>query len=138
MVVVETEDTKAVVITSVNTAVVTDQLLDTVVVTGGVGPPGLTPKYTTGSAVLNFGAFPGSNESSVVVTGQTSIVSTSVVHLYIGSSSSTTNHTADDHKYFAVFSGLSVSPPTPGSGFTIYARSIEKLSGQWLVNWAWI
>lgn len=138
MVVVETQDDKSVVITSVNTAVVTDHSPDIVVVTGSEGPIGRTPQYVTGTAVLDFGSFPGSNEASVTVTAQSAIALTTTVSIYVNGSNTTATHTADDHKYFAAFCGLSTSTPTPGSGFTIYARSIEKLSGQWLINWSWI
>lgn len=138
MVIVETEDTKSVVITSVNTAVVTEGTLGTVVISGDTGPQAATPQHKVGTAILNFGGFPGSNEASVTVTAQTAISSTSVVQVYVVGSNTTSDHTAADHRYFAVFTGLSTSIPTPGSGFTIYARSIEKLSGQWLVNWAWL
>jgi hypothetical protein len=48
-----------------------------------------------------------------------------------------TNHTANDHKYFPLFSALTCGTPTAGTGFTIYARNAQKLQGQFTVRWVW-
>lgn len=91
----------------------------------------------TGGLSIDFGAAPGSNEASAVVTGQTAISSTSKVSAYVMAGDTSTDHTADDHKYFTVFTGLSCGTPTTGVGFTIYARSTQKLTGQWAVRFVW-
>lgn len=90
-----------------------------------------------GTATIDFGAHPGSNEASVAVTGQTSIGSGSKVEAYVMADDTTSNHTAQDHRYFAALAGLTCGTPTASTGFTIYARSPEKLSGQFQVRWVW-
>lgn len=90
-----------------------------------------------GTATLNFGADPGSNEAFVVVTGQTAILSTSNVEAWVMADDTTATHTASDHKYFPVFAAITCGTPTAATGFTIYARSIEKLTNQFAVRWVW-
>ena len=92
----------------------------------------------TGSAEIDFGAHPGANEASVTVSSQTDILATSKVESYVMADDTTTDHTASDHRYFAVFAGLSCGTPVEGDGFTIYARSTEKLTGKFAVRWVWV
>ena len=92
----------------------------------------------TGTATLNFGAHPGSNEASVAVTGQTSILSTSKADAFVMADDTSSDHTASDHRYLEVFATLTCGTPTASTGFTIYARSAEKLTGQWTVRWVWV
>ena len=92
----------------------------------------------TGTATIDFGAFPGSNEASVAVTGQSGILVTSKADAFVMADDTSTDHTAADHRYFEVFANLSCGTPSAGTGFTIYARSAEKLSGQWTVRWVWV
>ena len=83
---------------------------------------------SSGQSEIDFGAFPGSNEASVTVTGQTGILNTqSSVEAFVMADDTTTDHTASDHKYLSVFIGLTCSTPVAATGFTIYARSLEKL-----------
>lgn len=90
-----------------------------------------------GTATLNFGAFPGSNEASVAVAGQASILATSKAEAYVMGDDTATGHTASDHRYFAALVGLTCGTPTAATGFTIHARSTEKLQGQFAVRWVW-
>lgn len=90
-----------------------------------------------GTATIDFGAFPGSNEASIAVTGQTTIAATSKVEAFVMADDTTTDHTASDHRYFAALAGLSCGTPTAGTGFTIYARSAEKLQGTFALRWVW-
>lgn len=71
----------------------------------------------TGTAILDFGAFPGGNDTSVAVTGQTGIVAGSLVEAWIRPVD-TADHTADEH----MVEGLRVFAATivAGTGFTIY------------------
>ena len=108
-----------------------DASIQTTAYTGG----GST--VVTGNSTLDFGAYPGSNEASIAVTGQTSILSTSRVSLYILADDTTSDHSANDHKYLQLFCVLSAGTPTTATGFTIYARSLEKLQGTWKVRWMW-
>jgi hypothetical protein len=103
---------------------------------GSGGGGGLTP--TIGTAIIDFGTDPGSNEASVVVTGQTAITATSVVTLNVRSDATSLDHTANDHVYFTTFAALTGNTPTVGTGFTITARSHQKLTGKWTINWSWI
>lgn len=96
------------------------------------------PAATNGTAIIDFGAHPGSNEALIAVTGQTAILTTSIANAYVLATATSSNHTADDHKYFSAFAGLSTSAPSAGTGFTIYARSTQKLTGTWTINWSWI
>lgn len=90
-----------------------------------------------GTATIDFGAFPGANEASVTVTGQTSISATSKVEAYIMADDTTSNHTASDHRYVGLWLAFTCGTPTAGTGFTIYGRSTEKLQGQFAVRWVW-
>ena len=79
---------------------------------------------TIGSATLNFGAFPGSNEASVSFA-DTSVLAGSNIQAWFAADSSTADHTADDHRYAPIFIHLTALP-TAGVGGTIYARSQER------------
>jgi hypothetical protein len=92
----------------------------------------------TGTATLDFGAWPGSNEASVAVTGQASILSTSKADAYVMADDTSSDHTASDHRYFETFASLSCGTPTAATGFTIHARSHHKLTGTWAVRWVWV
>jgi hypothetical protein len=91
----------------------------------------------TGTATINFGAHPGSNEASVAVTGLTGISATSKADAFVMADDTSASHTASDHRYFESFASLSCGTPTAGTGFTIYARSIEKLTGTWTLRYVW-
>ena len=88
-----------------------------------------------GTAIIDFGT--GANETSVAVTGQTLISATSKAEAYIMGDDTTADHTANDHRYLATFAGLTCGTPTAGTGFTIYARSTQKLSKTFEVRWVW-
>lgn len=90
-----------------------------------------------GTATINFGAAPGSNEASVAVTGQTAILATSKVEAFVMADDTSTDHTEADHRYFPQLASLACGTPTASTGFTIYARSIHKLTGQWSVRYVW-
>lgn len=83
----------------------------------------------TGTATLNFGAFPGASDTSVAVTGQTGIVAGSLVEAWIRPVDNV-DHSADEHmvETLKVFAASIVA----GTGFTIYgfntSQSNEPLS----------
>jgi hypothetical protein len=91
----------------------------------------------TGSAIIDFGAFPGANEAGIAVTGQASIGATSKAEAFIMGDDTTTDHTAADHKYIGLWLNLTCGTPTAATGFTIYGRSTEKLQGTFNVRWVW-
>ena len=90
-----------------------------------------------GTAELDFGAFPGSNEASVAVTGQTEITALSSAEAWIMADDTTTEHTASDHKYAPEFFSVTCGTATPSTGFTIYGRSIHKMQGKFAIRWVW-
>ncbi len=98
-----------------------------------------------GTAVINFGSFPGKSETSVAVTGQTGIVSGSLVEAWIRPVDSV-DHSADEHRAetLKVLAGDIVA----GTGFTIFGMNSGQVSqpngqgtrlyGQFNVSWVWI
>ena len=91
----------------------------------------------TGTATIDFGAAPGSNEASVAVTGQTAIGATSKAEAFVMADDTSASHTANDHRYLGQFATLTCGTPSAGTGFTIYARSTQKLTGTWTLRWVW-
>lgn len=90
-----------------------------------------------GTATLDFGAFPGTTDTSVTVTGQTGILSTSPVEAWI-LPAATVEHTADEHwvEALKVVAGNVVA----GTGFTVYGRTEDntRLYGRFNVGWVWV
>ena len=91
----------------------------------------------TGTAVIDFGSFPGTSEASVAVTGQTDILATSKAEAYIMADDSTADKTASDHRYAPCLIGLTCGTPVVGDGFTIYGRCLDKLQGTFALRWVW-
>ena len=88
----------------------------------------------TGSATIDFGA--GSNEAQVTVAVP-EILATSKAESWVMGDDTSTDHTASDHRYFPVLASLTCGTPEEGVGFTVYARSIHKLTGAWTVRFVW-
>jgi hypothetical protein len=96
-----------------------------------------------GTALVDFGAFPGTSDASVVVTGQAGIQAASVVKAWI-LPAATSDHSADEHllETLEVFAGNIVA----GTGFTIYGVNFNPPSqidnpfiyGKWNVGWEWV
>jgi hypothetical protein len=96
----------------------------------------------TGTATLDFGAFPGASDASVAVTGQGAIVAGSLVEAWVRPVD-TADHTADEHR----IESLKVIADTivAGTGFTIYGyydgpivgKDKCWLYGAWSIAWAW-
>ena len=91
----------------------------------------------TGTATIDFGSGLGTQEASVTVTGQTSISATSKCEAWIMGDDTSANHTANDHKYAPLFMAFTCSTPTAGTGFTIYGRSRDQMTGQFTLRWVW-
>lgn len=89
-----------------------------------------------GTAVIDFGGFPGSNETFTNVTGLTTISATSKVEAYF-MADTTSDHTQGDHMYAPLFISLTCGPPGAGIGFAIYARSTQKMQGTFQVRFVW-
>jgi hypothetical protein len=91
-----------------------------------------------GSAVIDFGSSPGKNSTTVVVTGQTYILSTSVINVFVMGDDTSTEHTSNDHKYLQLFATFTAGTIVPGTGFTIYGTAREKLQGKFTVRFTWL
>lgn len=88
-----------------------------------------------GTAEIDFGAWPGSNEASVTITGQTGISASTGVEAWL-MAEATTDHTLQDATYAARFISLTCAAPS-GTSFTIYARSEHKMQGKFAVRFVW-
>ena len=91
----------------------------------------------TGSATVDFGAFPGANEASVAVTGEAGILAGSHVEAFMMAEASS-SYTAGDHTFAPIFIKLTCGNILPGTGFTIYATSQEQMEGTFSVRWVWV
>lgn len=80
---------------------------------------------STGTALLDFGPFPGSSDASVTVTGQTLIATNSIVQAWIRPDT-TDDHSPDEHwlETLKVTAGNIVA----GTGFTIYGMNTSQLN----------
>lgn len=78
-----------------------------------------------GSTTIDFGAFPGKSDASVVITGQAGILSGSLVEAWLRPVD-TADHLADEHmvETMNIFAGSIVA----GTGFTIYAFNNSQLN----------
>jgi hypothetical protein len=78
----------------------------------------------TGTATLDFGAFPGASHATVAVTGQGSIVAGSLVEAWIRPAA-TADHSSDEHMLepLKVFAADIVA----GVGFTIHGFNVNEL-----------
>lgn len=88
-----------------------------------------------GSAVVNFGAFPGSPDAQVAIIGQTGITAGSIVQAFI-MPVTTVDHSIEEQMLepLKVYAANIV----PGTGFTIYAfADRDRLYGRFNVGWRW-
>lgn len=90
----------------------------------------------SGTATLNFGAWPGTGEAATAVTGQAAISATSAAEAFLMAEASGV-HTAADVAYAALFIALTCTVPVAATGFTITARTAYALTGTFLVRWVW-
>ena len=88
-----------------------------------------------GSSLLDFGPFPGSYSASIFI--MTSAITANSFPEVNWVYSAQGNYSADEIALIASLTTLIVSDVTPGSGFTIYARSNELIQGEIPVRWQW-
>lgn len=123
-------------------------------------PPATAAAGTTvvGTTTIDFGAFPGKSDTSIDVTGQTNILSNSVISAWIYPSTATADHSADEHMLETI--KIYVGNIVVGTGFTIYGFNSSEINenfygilnnsqtignigqgtriyGQWTVAWSW-
>jgi hypothetical protein len=84
-----------------------------------------------GTTTVDFGAYPGTTDVAVTVTGQTGILSGSLVEAWILPAATSTGggtHSADEHWLDPpdVVAGNIVA----GTGFTVYAKTRDQRSSQ--------
>jgi isochorismate hydrolase len=93
-----------------------------------------------GTAVVDFGAFPGTDVATVAVTGQASILAGSRVDAWLVGDA-TTDHSEDEHLMLKQEIDVVVarSSIVAGTGFTITAVCNDKsrMWGKFNVDWAW-
>lgn len=79
----------------------------------------------TGTATLDFGAFPGASDASLVITGQVGILAGSLIEAWLRPAA-TADHTADEHvvETLQVMAGNIVA----GTGFTIYGVNTSQIN----------
>lgn len=119
------------------------------------------------TAVVDFGAFPGSCDASVPVTGQATLLATSLIEAWIYppgnaattplnaiSGDGTADHMGEEHRVEKI--KISIGAVIAGTGFTIYATAEDnpgtgikdestgvvakdgvRLYGKWCVAWVW-
>lgn len=111
-----------------------------------------------GTDEIDFGAWPGSDEASVAVTGQTGILAGSLVEAWLFPTA-TTDHSVDEHRLDGP--QLIAGNVVAGTGFTIYGQpqlppvvmpdpinggtgSLKqnttgrlRMYGKWTVAWVW-
>jgi hypothetical protein len=87
-----------------------------------------------GSAILDFGAAPGSNTANVVITGQANILPTSQVEAWL-MVTSTADHNIEEHAISPI--ALRCGNIVPGTGFTIYANTEWRLTHTFQCQWRW-
>ena len=107
--------------------------------TGTIGPQGPQGWFiVSGQSVVNFGNTPGTNVVITNVTGQTGILSTSTVSVFMMADSTvsgTYGHNADEHQIVPI--KLTAGNIAVGTGFTIYAETEWRLDSTFIVRWLW-
>lgn len=92
----------------------------------------------TGTALLDFGAFPGKTDVSLAVTGQATIGAAALAEAWIWPVA-TVDHSADEHAVEAL--RVFARDVVAGTGFTIQGVSdgwpAKFIYGKWTIAWAW-
>jgi hypothetical protein len=91
-----------------------------------------------GTLTLDFGSVPGTNVITTAVTGQATISGTSKVEIYLMGTDSTATHNAYEHSIVPL-GGLALSciSVTAGTGFTVQAASLLRLTGTFTARYIW-
>jgi hypothetical protein len=110
---------------------------------GGITVVTIPTSITQGTALLDFGAFPGKSDATLAVASAT-IGAGSVPEAWIFPSA-TADHTADEHDVETL--NVFARDVSAGVGFTIYGVNSSQLDdsaglgtriyGKWNVGWRW-
>ncbi len=90
-----------------------------------------------GTATINFGSSPGTQDGYIAVSGQAGISATSAVRAWMQNDTSA-DHSDYEHFITSNYVSLSCDVPTAGVGFVIYALSELQLTGRYTVRWMWV
>ncbi len=86
-----------------------------------------------GTAIADFGPYPGSSDTTVTVTGQPYISSTSVIEAWI-TPIATVDHSVDEHRVEEI--QADADNIVSGVGFTVFVRTRNDLIyGKWSIAW---
>lgn len=89
-----------------------------------------------GNTEVDFGAAPGNVLATVAVTGQSGILTTSLVEAFFMAEQST-DHLPGEHVIAAHLVKLVCETPVAGVGFTIYALADQRMHGKFKLRWVW-
>lgn len=91
---------------------------------------------TSGTSTVSFGST-ATNEAQLIVTGQSGIDAGTKVIASIGTTA-TSDYTVNDHKYLGALGvSVTVGDIAASTGFTIYVRSYQKMTGDISINWVY-
>lgn len=90
----------------------------------------------TGQTTIDFGAFPGTLDASVTITGQGAIVSGSLVEAWVYPIA-TADHSVAEH--YTDPPRIMAGEITAAAGFVIRGFSLDQRPryGLYTINWAW-
>jgi len=94
----------------------------------------LNPKGSSGTVTLDFDT--GRNETSNQVL-ESGILSGALCEAYVMADTNS-YHSTQDHTYLPILMSLTCGDVVPGVGFTVTARSLEKLTGRFVVRYVWV
>src|SRR5690349_1601062 len=83
-----------------------------------------------GQSVIDFGAFPGTDKTTVAVTGQTGISAASLCEAWLDAThAATADHSVDEHVVESGNMTILCRDIVAGTGFTITAQTIQDAAG---------
>jgi hypothetical protein len=94
-----------------------------------------------GTTTVSFGTTPTVDTATIAVTGQASILATSLAEAWIQGATAGTAGTANDeqsHLQAGALMKLVCGIPSAGVGFTIYCDPVcGMVTGDFKINWVW-
>ena len=92
-----------------------------------------------GTAIVDFGAYPGSPDASVAVAGQAAILTTSAAEAWLRPQDATAENSVDMHIMASNMMEVIAGPITAADGFPIrcISRDGTNFVGTFNLNWVW-